>query len=573
MATDIPPHNLREVAAACIELLERPDADLATLCGHILGPDLPTEAEIVTPAQELRRIYETGGGSFRMRARYELDQGDIVITALPHQTSGNKVLEQIAAQMNAKKLPMVEDLRDESDHENPIRLVIVPRSNRVDVERLMSHLFATTDLERSYRVNLNIIGLNGRPAVKGLRELLVEWLEFRQQTVRRRLQHRLQKVEERLHLLEGLLIAFLNIDEVIRIVREEDDPKAELMRRFGLTEVQADYVLDTKLRQLARLEEMKIRAEQEALAKERAHLEQLLGSERRLKTLIRKEIEEDAKKHGDPRRSPIVERPPAQALEENEVAPSEPLTVVLSEKGWVRAAKGHDIDGASLSYKTGDSLPRRRAAAQQSAGGVPRFRGAQLFAAGPHPALRPRPGGAPHRPPRPAQGGHLPGGARRRAGELAAAGLGCGLWLRHPAGGAVRQEQGGQVVAQPARPTPRCCRRSRWPTRRATGWWPSTNEGRMLVFPVSELPVLPRGKGNKIIAIPPERAASHNEWVMVLTVVPAGASLTLFAGKRHFTLKPADLDHYQGERGRRGNKLPQGLQRVERVEIASGTGS
>jgi len=566
MATDIPSHNLREVAAACIELLERPQADLAALCEHILGPDLPTEAEIVTPREELRRIYETGGGSFRMRARYELDQGDIVITALPHQTSGNKVLEQIAAQMNAKKLPMVEDLRDESDHENPIRLVIVPRSNRVDVERLMSHLFATTDLERSYRVNLNIIGLNGRPAVKGLRELLAEWLEFRQQTVRRRLQHRLQKVQERLHLLEGLLIAFLNLDEVIRIVREEDDPKAELMRRFGLSEVQADYVLDTKLRQLARLEEMKIRGEQEALAKERAQLEQILGSERRLKTLIRKEIEEDAKKYGDARRSPIVERAPAQALEENEVGPSEPLTVVLSEKGWVRAAKGHDIDGASLSYKTGDAfLASARLRSNQQAVFLDSEGRSYSLPAHTLPSARGQ--GEPLTgrldPPKGATFQTVLGG-EPGSWLLLASDAGYGfltkleeLYAKNKAGKALLS------LPEHARVLPPVAVQDPEHDRLVA----ITNEGRMLVFPVSELPVLPRGKGNKIIAIPAERAASRNEWVTVLTVIPAGASLTLFAGKRHFTLKAADLDHYQGERGRRGNKLPQGLQRVERAEV------
>ncbi len=302
MATDVPPHNLREVASACIRLLESPGATVEELCEHLPGPDFPTEAEIITPRADLLKLYRSGNGSVRMRARYELEQGEILVTALPYQVSGARVLEQIAAQMQARKLPLVEDLRDESDHENPTRLVIVPRSNRVDVERLMSHLFATTDLERSYRVNLNVIGLDGRPAVKNLREMLGEWLEFRTETVRRRLQHRLDWVRERLHLLDGLLIAFLNIDEVIRIIRTADEPGAELMRRFGLSEAQADYVLDTRLRQLARLEEMKIRAEQEELAAERDRLEKTLGSKQRLKTLIRKELQADAEKYGDDRR-------------------------------------------------------------------------------------------------------------------------------------------------------------------------------------------------------------------------------------------------------------------------------
>ncbi len=358
MATDIPPHNLREVAAACIRLIEDPEASVGELMEHVPGPDFPTEAEIITPRADLRQLYETGNGSLRARARWERENGAIVITALPYQVSGSKVLEQIAAQMNAKKLPWIEDLRDESDHENPTRLVIVPRSNRVDLDRVMSHLFATTELERSYRVNLNVIGLNGRPAVRDLKGLLAEWLVFRFETVRRRLQYRLDKVLERLHLLEGLLIAFLNLDEVIRIVRTEDEPKPVLMARFRLSDIQADYVLDTRLRQLARLEEMKIRAEQAELDREREDLERTLGSKQRMKTLIRKELAADAEKYGDARRSPLVERSAAAALDETELAPSEPVTVVLSDKGWVRAAKGHDIDVHALSYKAGDAFHR-----------------------------------------------------------------------------------------------------------------------------------------------------------------------------------------------------------------------
>ncbi|NBC48131.1 MAG: DNA topoisomerase IV subunit A, partial [Gammaproteobacteria bacterium] len=335
MATDIPSHNLREVAKACIHLLKHPKADVAGLMRHIQGPDFPTAGEIITPRAELQRIYETGHGSVKQRAHYELEQGDIVITALPYQVSGSRVLEQIAAQMQAKKLPMLEDLRDESDHECPTRLVLVPRSNRVDVERLMSHLFATTDLERGYRINLNLIALNGRPRVMNLREILDEWLSYRRTTVRRRLQHRLDKVLERLHLLEGLLIAFLNIDEVIRIIRTEDEPKPVLMERFGLSDTQAEYVLNTRLRQLARLEEIKIRGEQDELSAERDHIQATLGSEDKLRDLIIEEIEADAKKHGDARRSPLTERPVAAALNDTEIAPSEPVTVVLSEKGWV----------------------------------------------------------------------------------------------------------------------------------------------------------------------------------------------------------------------------------------------
>ncbi|MDH3872382.1 MAG: DNA topoisomerase IV subunit A, partial [Gammaproteobacteria bacterium] len=354
MATDIPPHNLTEVATAAVLLLEKPKSTLEDLCEHLQGPDFPTGAEIITPKAELIEAYRTGRGSVRLRARYEKENGDIVITELPHQTSGGKVLEQIAGQMTAKKLPMVEDLRDESDHENPTRLVIVPRSNRVDTDTLMTHLFATTDLERSVRINLNMIGLDGRPQVKDLRTILKEWLEFRTTTVRRRLEYRLEKVCRRLHLLDGLLIAFLNLDEVIRIIRSEDKPKPALIRRFELSNDQADYILDTRLRQLARLEEMKIRDEQKELAGERDELQKILGSAQRLKTLIKKEIRADTEKFGDARRSLLVEREAAQAMDETALIPSEPVTVVLSRNGWVRVAKGHEIDPAEMNYKVGD---------------------------------------------------------------------------------------------------------------------------------------------------------------------------------------------------------------------------
>lgn len=355
MATDIPPHNLREVASACIRMLDEPKVSVADLMDHIKGPDYPTDAEIITSRDDLLAMYEKGNGSVRARAKYEKDDGDIVITALPYQVSGNKILEQIAQQMTAKKLPMLEDIRDESDHENPTRLVLVPRSNRVDVEQLMTHLFATTDLERTYRVNMNMIGIDGRPGVKNLRMVLKEWLSYRVQTVRNRLDWRLEKINKRLHLLEGLLIAFLNIDEVIQIIRENDKPRPILMQRFNLSEVQADYILDTKLRQLARLEEMRIRDEQKELAEEKDQIEKLLSSDRRLKTLIKKEILDDAETYGDPRRSPIVEREAAQAMDESALIASDPITVVLSSMGWVRAAKGHDVDAEKLNYRAGDS--------------------------------------------------------------------------------------------------------------------------------------------------------------------------------------------------------------------------
>src|SRR5690606_28728907 len=356
MATDIPPHNLNEVVSACVRLLEDPDASVADLCEHVRGPDYPTGAEIITPTSELRAIYETGGGSLRARATWVREHGNIVVTQLPYQVSPSKVIEQIAQQMRAKKLPWLEDIRDESDHENPVRVVLVPRSNRVDVEALMGHLFATTDLEKSFRVNFNVIGLDGRPQVKNLRDFLSEWLQFRTDTVIRRLRHRLERVERRLHLLEGLLVAFLNLDEVIRIIRTEDEPRPVLMRRFDLSEEQAEYILETKLRQLARLEEMKIRGEQDELSQEREKIVATLGSKAKLRKLVKDELLADAKKFGDARRSPLVEREAAQAMSETELVPSEPVTVVLSKKGWVRAAKGHDVDAAGLSYREGDGL-------------------------------------------------------------------------------------------------------------------------------------------------------------------------------------------------------------------------
>ncbi len=562
MATDIPPHNLREVAAACVRLLEDPQASVGELCEHVKGPDYPTEAEIITPRRDLQKIYETGGGSVRMRAKWEQEEGDIVVTALPYQVSGAKVLEQIAQQMQAKKLPMVEDLRDESDHEHPTRLVIVPRSNRVDLEGLMAHLFATTDLERTYRVNMNIIGLDGRPRVKNLREMLTEWLEFRVGTVRRRLQYRLEKVDRRLHLLEGLLIAFLNIDEVIHIVRTEDEPRAVLMARFGLTEVQADFILDTKLRQLARLEEMKIRGEQAELAKEKAELEKTLGSERRLKTLVRKELTRDAEEYGDERRSPIVEREAAQAMDESALIPAEPVTVVLSEKGWVRAAKGHEVDPAGLSYKAGDGY---RASARGKSNQLATFIDStgRTFSLPAHSLPSARGQGEPLTGRvNPVAGAEfidvLMGQPEERYLVVSDAGYGFVARLEDLSaatknGKAVLKLPMGAKVLPPAPVI----------DLETDLLAVVSNEGRLLIFPLKELPELAKGKGNQIIGIPSGRVATREEFVVAAIVLPAGAALTLLAGKRHITLKPSDLEHYLGERGRRGNKLPRGFQRVD----------
>ncbi|MCB1859438.1 MAG: DNA topoisomerase IV subunit A [Gammaproteobacteria bacterium] len=566
MATDVPPHNLREVATACIRLLDDPQATVEQLCEHLQGPDFPTEAEITTPREELVKLYQTGTGSIRMRASFEREMGDIIITALPHQVSGSRVLEQIAAQMQAKKLPMVEDLRDESDHENPTRLVIVPRSNRVNAERLMSHLFATTDLERSYRVNMNVIGLNGRPQVKSLRELLVEWLSFRFQTVRRRLEFRLGKVQERLHLLEGLLIAYLNIDEVIRIIRTEDEPKPVLMSRFSLSDIQAEYVLDTKLRQLARLEEVKIRSEQNELSEERDQLEKTLGSSRRMKTLIRREIMEDAETYGDDRRSPIVMREAAEALGESDLSPSEPLTVVLSEKGWVRAAKGHEIDPNGLAYKSGDRfLAAVKVRSNQPVVFLDSTGRSYSSQANSLPSAR-------------GQGEPLtgrfspPAGASYTAvlaGEpdqryLMASDAGYGFLVRlqelctkSKAGKALLSLPNGARVMPPARVFDPA----------SDQVVAISNEGRMLVFPLAELPELSRGKGNKIISIQPKRLELREEFMMAISVIPKDGRLVIFSGKRYLKLRRQDLEHYQGSRGRRGNKLPRGFQRVDRVEV------
>ena len=564
MATDIPPHNLREVADAAIRLLEEPKATVEQLCEHIQGPDYPTGAEIITPREELLRAYRTGNGSLRIRARYEQEGTDIVITELPYQVSGARVLEQIAAQMNNRKLPMVADLRDESDHENPTRLVIVPRSNRVDIEALMSHLFATTDLERSYRINLNMIGLDGRPQVKDLRSLLKEWLEFRTGTVRRRLQYRLDKVEARLHILDGLLIAYLNLDEVIAIIRNEDEPRPVLMQRFGLTDLQAEAILDLKLRHLAKLEEMKIRGEQEQLAAERDSLHKTLGSKRRMKTLIRKEIAADVEIHGDERRSVLIEREPAQAMDETALVPSEPVTIVLSEKGWVRAAKGHEVDAEGLNYKAGDGF-LAAAAGRSNQLAVFIDSTGRTYALPAHSLPSARGQGEPLtgrvNPPEGARFvGVMAGSADSLYLLATSAGYGYiarlgDLVARTKSGKAVLSVPKGATVLPPAPVIDRAADRVA----------AVSSAGHLLVIPASELPQLSRGKGIKILGINSRKFAAGEESMVGVAAVTAGDSLVLHCGKRHLRLKPADLDAYAGERGRKGRKLPRGLQRVERL--------
>lgn len=568
MATDIPPHNLREVVDACIHLLDNPKASVEELCEFVQGPDMPTEAEIITPREDLIGLYKTGRGSLKMRAIWsrESDTGDLIVTALPHQVSGARVLEQIAAQMQNKKLPMVADLRDESDHENPTRLVITPRSNRVDSEQLMQHLFATTDLEKSYRINMNMIGIDGRPAVKSLQKILSEWLSFRTVTTRRRLQHRLEKVEERLLRLAALMLVYLNVDEVIRIIREEEHPKPVLMERFNLIEMQAEYILETKLRQLARLEEMKIREEQEKLEKERDDLQKTLASATRLKTLIRKELKQVASDFGDDRRSPLVVRAEAQAFSETELISVDPVTVVLSEKGWIRAAKGHDIDPASLNYKAGDSF-KLAVPGKSNQSVILLDSTGRSYAMAAHNLPSARGQGEPVsgrlNPPNGASFEGLLMGADDLPVLLASdAGYGfiatlADLYSKNKAGKNALSLPKGARVLPPATVSDAA-------TDRVAA---VSNEGRLLVFPVTELPRLARGKGNKIINIPSARVQAREEFAVAIVVLSQSQSLTVFSGKRHLTLKPADLEHYQGERGRRGNKLPRGFQKVDRLAV------
>ncbi|QGW64546.1 DNA topoisomerase IV subunit A [Lysobacter soli] len=564
MATDVPPHNLNEVVSACVRLLDDPDATTRDLCEHVRGPDYPTAAEIITPAADLQQMYETGLGSVRARAVYVKDGANLVITALPYQTSPGKVIEQIATQMRAKKLPWLEDIRDESDHANPTRIVLVPRSNRVDAEQLMGHLFATTDLEKSFRVNFNIIGRDGRPQVKGLKALLTEWLAFRTETVTRRLKHRLDKVERRLHLLEGLLVAFLNLDEVIRIIRTEDEPKPVLMKRFKLSEEQTDYILETRLRQLARLEEMKIRGEEDELKAERERIIATLESRAKLKKLVKDELLADAKKFGDARRSPLVARGAAQALSETELVASEPMTVVLSEKGWVRAAKGHDVDAASLSYREGDELlasaksrSTQQVAFLDSTGraystvvhSLPSARGNGEPLTG---RFSPAPG---------ASFQALASGDNDTRFVLASShGYGFvtrfeNLTGRNKAGKAMLSLTPGAKVVQPAPVS------SVEQDRIAV----VTNVGHLLAFPVGELPELDKGKGNKLIDIP--KAKLGTERVVAVAVVAPGGTLVVKSGARTMSLSFKDLDTYLGARATRGGLLPRGWQKVEGLGV------
>ena len=557
MATDIPPHNINEVADAAVLLLDNPKAGLDDVLNIIQGPDFPTEAEIISPKDDIRKMYETGRGSIKMRATWHKEDGEIIISALPHQSSPSKIIAQIAEQMTAKKLPMVEDIRDEADYENPVRIVLVPRSNRVDTDALMAHLFATTDLEKSYRVNMNMIGLDHKPAVKGLLQILTEWLTFRRTTVTRRLQHRLDKVLARLHILDGLMIAFLNIDEVIEIIRTEDEPKQVLMARFNLSDEQAEAILNLRLRHLAKLEEHQLQAEKDKLEEERSNLELILGSERRLNTLIKKEIQEDAKKYASPRMSQLVEREEAKAISESEMTPAEPVTVILSEMGWVRCAKGHDIDPEGLSYKAGDKyLAHAYGKSNQPV--------IFIDSTGRSYALDPL-----SLPSARSQGEPLTGKLTLPAGAtieqvimepekqelLMASDAGYGfickfedLIARNKAGKALISLPENAKVLKPEKLS-----------ESASLLVSLTSAGRMLIFPVRDLPALSKGKGNKIISIPAANAKARSELLVKLFLISEQASLEFHSGKRKITLKPEDLQKFRAERGRKGSQLPRGL--------------
>ncbi|MGD8711608.1 MAG: DNA topoisomerase IV subunit A [Thiohalophilus sp.] len=566
MSTDIPPHNLTELINTAVHLLENPKSTVRELCKHLPGPDYPTDAEIITPKAELLKIYETGNGSVRMRSRYEQEKGgDVIITALPHQTSPAKILEQIAAHMQAKKLPMVVDLRDESDHEHPTRLVIVPRSNRIDADELMTHLFATTDLERTYRVNMNVIGLNGRPGVRNLKDLLGDWLKFRIETVRRRLEYRLDKVSKRLHILDGLMVAYLNIDEVIKIIRENDKPKPVLMKRFKLSDEQAEAILELKLRHLAKLEEMTIRAEQKELKAEQAELQKILGSKQRLKTLVKKELKEVAEEYGDKRRSPIVAREAAQAMDVTELVSAEPVTIVLSEKGWIRAAKGHEMDPAELNYKSGDGyLNSARGKTNQLAVVIDST--GRTYALPAHTLPSARGQGEPltgrlSPPPGATFCGVVTGNNDQLV--LLATSYGYGLVCkledmitRNKKGKAMLKVPEGARVLPPV------------PVQDMERDWVAmvSNEGKLLIHHIEELPVLPKGKGVKIMNIPTAKAKSGQEYATAVTVLDEENSLKVYSGKRHKVLSPDEMEPYEGERAQRGLKLPQGFRNVSRME-------
>jgi len=561
MATDIPPHNLIEVTSACIRLLESPKSTVEELCEHIKGPDFPTHAEIITSREDILELYKSGTGSVRMRAVWEKEDSHIVITALPHQSSGSKILEQIAAQMHAKKLPMLDDLRDESDHENPVRIVLIPRSNRVSCDDLMSHLFATSDLERSYRVNMNIIGLDGRPKVMDLRSILKEWLSFRITTVTKRLQHRLDNILAQVHILQGLMIAYLNIDEVILIIRQEDKAKSVLRKRFKLSDIQAEAILDLKLRRLAKLEEIKIKGELKELEKEGKALKQTLGSRQRLKTLVKKELQADAKEFGDKRKSPLIERQEAQAIDETKLLPTEAVTVILSTKGWVRVAKGHDIDPKTLNYRAEDSF-KCMASGHSNQNTVFIDSTGRCYTLPTHSLPSARSHGDPvSSRVNPPDGASFEGVMLGKASNtyLMASDAGYGFIAKLE--DLVSRNKNGKLVVNLPRESkllpPVIVMNYETDLIAAV-----STIGRLLIFPLNQLPLLAKGKGLKIIQIPPAKLQAREEYVVAMTVVSDNAILTIKSGQRHLKLKPVDIKHYVGERGRRGNMLPRGFRNI-----------
>ena len=567
MATDIPSHNLKEVVTACIKLLDEPKTTLEELYKLIPGPDYPTEAEIITPVEDLKNIYQTGKGSIRMRATYQIEDGEIVILALPHQTPSSKILEQVAAQMDAKKLPMIVDLRDESDEENPTRLILVPKSNRIDKNAVMNHLFATTDLQKNYRVNMNIIGLNGKPQVRDIKLVLKEWLTFRTQTVTRRLQYRLDWVLDRLHILEGLMAVFLNIDEVIHIIRTEDEPKKVLQKKYNLSVIQVDAILEIRLRQLSKLEEIKISEEQDKLDIEKKDLEKTLGSKARLKTLLKNELKSDIEIYGDDRKSPIVSRKEATAFDETELISSDPVTVILSKRGWVRVAKGHDVEAENLNYREGDSFfTSAKGRNNQNAVFFDSKGKAYTLPCHSLPSAR-------------GQGEPLTGRLNAESGETFAgvvagpleskvvlatsegygfvANLG-DLQTKNKSGkAALKVSEGAKVLP------PKLVSTSE--DRIAA----ISNIGKLLVFPVSELPELSRGKGNKIMGIPKPKFQSGEESLSFMTVLEESTNLKLINGKTHYSPKPKDLDNFIGGRGKRGLSLPPGYRNLDAIEVIS----
>ena len=569
MATDIPPHNLKEVTSACIRLLDSPKSSVADLCKHIKGPDFPTNAEIISSKTSIREIYKTGNGSIKARAVWYKEDGNIVISAIPYQSSGNKIMEQLASQMQSKKLPMIEDLRDESDHENPIRLILVPRSNRINEEELMLHLFATTDLERSYRVNLNIIGNNGRPQVKDLKTILKEWLDYRTETVRKRLRFRLDNVTSSIHILAGLMIAYLNIDKIIKIIRKEDKPKNILMKKFKLSDLQADAILNLRLRRLAKLEEIKIKTELGDLKKEKKELETILGSRQRLKTVIKREIQNDAKLFGDERNSPINEAKEAKVIDEKSLISSEPVTIILSEKGWVRAAKGHDVDPLSLNYKSGDNF-KQISQGKTNQLAVFLDSSGRCYALPSHSLPSARSFGEPVSARLTPPDGVSFEGVMTGTPDtvyLLATDSGYGfmvklddLYTKNRNGKAILRVPANSNVLLPTKVNDI-----------ENDWVAAVSSiGRLLMFPISELTLLPKGKGLKIIQIPPAKLKTREEYVVAITAMGEIDNLIVYTSKRHTVLKTNEQEKFIGERGRRGAMLSRNFRNVIRISSEAG---